>query len=261
MDNNDFPVVIITGASRGLGAACARLAFRTGATVVLCARNSYKLTNLADEILSEGGHALAVAADVSIADDCRRIVKESVSRFGRIDALINNAGVLEPISPVSHGDIDGWTTNLKINFLGAVLMVQACVPYLREQSGRIINVSSGAAINVISGWGAYSASKAALNQFTRVLAAEEKKITSIAFRPGVIDTEMQAFIRKQGHTGMQEEDYEYFVTLNSERKLLAPEIPARALVALSLHAPRELSGKFIAWDDEVVKDLLSQHFS
>jgi NAD(P)-dependent dehydrogenase (short-subunit alcohol dehydrogenase family) len=259
--NKDVPVVIITGASRGLGAACARLAFRTEAAVVLCARSAEKLSNLADEILDEGGTTLAVSADVSIADDCRRIVEAANSRFGRIDALINNAGVLEPIAPVSHGEISEWLNNLKINFLGAVMMVKACIPYMREQSGRVINVSSGAAINPIPGWGAYCSSKAALNQFTRVLAAEEKKITSIAFRPGVIDTEMQAIIRKQGHTGMQEDDHRNFVTLHSEGKLLAPEMPARALVALSLYAPRELSGEFIAWDDDVVKDLISQHFS
>jgi NAD(P)-dependent dehydrogenase (short-subunit alcohol dehydrogenase family) len=257
--DKDFPVVIITGASRGLGAACAQIASQAGAGVVLCARSEQDLVELVDQILAEGSHALAVIADVSSTADCQRIVYETISRFGRIDALINNAGILEPIAPIATGEIGGWLDNIKINLLGAVMLSQASLPYLRNQSGRIINVSSGAAINVVPGWGAYCASKAALTHFTRVLAAEENEITTLSFRPGVIDTEMQATIRNVGKLGMQKDNYDYFVNLHSQGELLPPEIPARSLVALSLYAPRELSGKFISWDDEAVRQLVSHY--
>lgn len=255
------PVVIVSGASRGLGAAAAKIASRAGARVVLCARSEQYLKSLATDIFSKEGQALAIPADVSIPDDCQRVVSETVSLFGRIDALINNAGVLEPVAPISDWDPDGWKYNFTVNLLGAVMLVQAALPFLRERSGRVINVSSGAAINPMPGWGAYCSSKAALNQFTRVLAAEEEKITTVALRPGVIDTEMQATIRILGQAGMHQGDYSHFVNLHTEGKLLPPEVPARAAVTLSLYATPEMSGEFVSWDDKAVQDLIFQHFT
>jgi NAD(P)-dependent dehydrogenase (short-subunit alcohol dehydrogenase family) len=259
--DKENPVVIVTGASRGLGAATAWIASQMGAKVVLVARSEQALTKLVNEIQSKGGYALAVVADVSVPDDCNRIIAEATDRFGRIDSLINNAGALEPIAPISRWDYIGWQNNLNVNLLGPVMMVQSALPFLREQSGRVINVSSGAAVNAIPGWGAYCTSKAALNQFTRVLSAEEEQITAIAFRPGVVDTEMQATIRRQGRQGMPLEDYAHFVSLHTEGKLLRPENPARALVVLSLYSPHEWSGEFLSWDNGAVQELVSQYFT
>lgn len=255
------PVVIITGASRGLGAAAARSASQLGADIVLSARTEEDLVKLADKIQNEGGHALVVPADVSLPDDCRRIVAKTITHFNRIDAVINNAGILEPVAPLSRWDPEGWKMNFDINLMGAVMLVQAALPYLRENFGRVINVSSGAAVNVVSGWGAYCVSKAALNHFSRVLAVEEEHITTLSFRPGVVDTKMQETIRNKGSQGMPENDHKRFVNLHENGQLLPPELPARALGVLSLFAPPKWSGEFIAWDDEKVKEIVSKYFN
>jgi len=245
--------ILITGASRGLGAAMARIAAEMGAAVVINARSEGALEEVAAEIEQGGGTVLAVPGDVSKQADCAALVERTMARFGRLDALINNAGILEPVNPIAKADPAAWEYNLLVNVLGPMMLIQAAIPHLRERNGRVINVSSGAAVSAVPGWAAYCASKGALNQITRVLAKEEPAITAVAVRPGVVDTEMQAVIRKDGKSGMTEQDHRRFVGYHEGGELLAPEKPARALVALALHAPKEWSGEFLSWDDERVK--------
>ncbi|MFN2292733.1 MAG: SDR family NAD(P)-dependent oxidoreductase, partial [Anaerolineae bacterium] len=213
------PTVIVTGASRGLGAAAARLAAQLGADVVLTARTEESLQAVAGEIEQAGGQALVVAGDVSRPEDCRQVVERTVERFGGIDGLVNNAGILEPIRPISEAEAEAWRKNWAVNVLGPVMMCQAALPYLRKSKGRVVNVSSGAAINAVEGWGAYCVSKAAINHLTRMLAAEEPNVTSIAFRPGVVETGMQKTIREQGAEGMPRAQYERFVRYHEQGEL------------------------------------------
>ena len=105
------------------------------------------------------------------------------------------------------------------------------------------------------GWGAYDLSKAALNHFTRQLAAEEPNLVSVAFRPGVVDTEMQAEIRSHGREAMPPASYARFVRSFQAGKLLPPEKPGRALAMLALWAPQALSGEYVSWDDPRVEAL------
>ena len=249
------PSVLIAGASRGLGAAAARAAARLGANVTLMARSADDLEQVAGEIRDAGGQALIVVGDVSLPDDCRRAVDETVARFGGLDGLVNNAGVLGPIGPLAGADREGYERNWAINVLGPVLMSREAIPHLRPNAGRILNVSSGAAIHAIEGWGAYCLAKGALNQLTRVIAAEEPNITAISFRPGVVDTEMQATIRREGSGGMPEEVYRRFVGYHRQGELLPPRLPGCVLAALVLHAPAEWSGSFLSWDEEEVRSL------
>ncbi|MBT3389291.1 MAG: SDR family NAD(P)-dependent oxidoreductase [Chloroflexi bacterium] len=249
------PVIIITGASRGLGAAAAKIAARLGATVVLNARSVDALEKVAAEIRVAGGQVLALPGDVSQPDVCHQLVSESVARFGRLDAVVNNAGVIRPIAPISTANPDEWQRLFEINLVGPLRLIQAALPHLRESRGRVVNVSSGAAVKVVQGWGAYSASKAALNHFTQTLAAEEPLVTSLALRPGAIDTEMQVTIRADGERGMTPEAHGQFSGLYREQKLLRPEVPGRALATLALHAPPELNGEFVSWDDSRVQAL------
>jgi NAD(P)-dependent dehydrogenase (short-subunit alcohol dehydrogenase family) len=139
------------------------------------------------------------------------------------------------------------------------MLTQAALPHLRQQSGRVISVSSGAAIKVMPGWAAYCASKAALNHFARLLAEEEPTITSIAFRPGAVDTAMQATIRRDGAEGMPADLYAKFVRYHQEGELLPPEVPACALAVLALHARREWSGAFLPWNNEPVQSLVRRY--
>ncbi len=248
-------VVIVTGASRGLGAATARILAEMGARLVLNARSEGPLLTLVDEIRAAGGGAVAVRGDVSDPAVCRAVVQAALDRFGRLDALINNAGIIEPIAPVAEASGDAWARNLAINVIGPVLMTAAALPHLRARSGRVISVSSGAALDPVSGWGAYCAAKAALNQYNAVLALEEPQITAITFRPGVVDTAMQAAIRRDGAGKMAGDEHARFVGYFERGELPPPERPGRALALLALYAPHDWSGHFIRWNEERVAAL------
>jgi NAD(P)-dependent dehydrogenase (short-subunit alcohol dehydrogenase family) len=248
--------ILITGASRGLGAATARIAAQMGANVALMARSVDELEAVAQEVSAVGVQALPVIGDVRHAGDCQRAVQEVVKQLGHLDAVVNNTDVLGPIAPVAHWDPEGWQENWVANVLGPVLLTQAALPYLRQRKGRVINVSSGAAVSVIPGWAAYSVSKAALNHWTRALAQEEPAITAIAFRPGVVDTAMQAAMRHEEGEDMSEEAYTRFLRYYEEGKLLPPAVPGCSLAVLALEAPHEWTGAFLPWNSEEVLSLV-----
>jgi NAD(P)-dependent dehydrogenase (short-subunit alcohol dehydrogenase family) len=120
----------------------------------------------------------------------------------------------------------------------------------------VINISSGAAVGAVSGWGAYCVSKAAINMFTEMIAAEEDDVAAIALRPGVVDTEMQATIREAGGEGMPDEVHARFVRYHRQGELLPPEAPGCAAAVLAFHAPHEWSGEFMSWNEERVQSLV-----
>jgi len=243
------PVVIISGASRGVGASVACWLATKGAGMMLIARSEDALSEISDKVRQAGGTPLATVADVSDQSVCQRAVEKTLAHFGRLDALICNAGVLPPLSSVATADPDAWRYNVAVNLLGPFYLAHSALPELRKQKGRIVNVSSGAAMHPIFGGSAYCASKAALNQFTAVLAAEEPSVTAIAMRPGVVDTEMQAFIREQGKKTMPSEQLDYYLELRDKGLLEPPSVPARAIAWLALYAPCEWSGKFLSYDE------------
>ncbi len=246
---NDHPVVIVTGASRGVGAAVARWLAKVKAGVTLVARSLDDLKRVAGDIHRLGGDAVTFKADVADHRACRRVVEKTLDHFGRIDALVNNAGVFQPVSPIRRADPDAWRYNLEVNILGVFFMCQAAIPQLKEQRGRIVNVSSGAATSVIEAGSAYCASKAALNHFTKVLAAEEPEITAVSVRPGVVDTEMQALIRRKGPEVMPKKQIASYLNPKTRGQLEPPMVPARSIAWLALNAPAELSGMFLNYDD------------
>ncbi|MBE2225038.1 MAG: SDR family NAD(P)-dependent oxidoreductase [Anaerolineae bacterium] len=251
--------IIITGASRGLGLAIAQDAAALGASVAMFARSAELLAQEAQNIRDAGGAALAVPGDISQLADCRRLVEKTMSNFGRIDSIVHNAGMLEPIAPIAEADPAVWQQNLMTNLLGPMMLTQAALPYLRQNRGRVIHVSSGAATYAIAGWSAYCATKGGLNQLSRALAIEEELVTSLAVRPGVVDTEMQALIRTLGAEGMPEAAYQRFLNLKEKGELLPPEVPGGTLAVLALYAPREWDGDFLSWDEERVQELVRMY--
>ena len=251
--------IVVTGASRGLGAAAARAAGELGANVALVARSAEDLQAVARDVRAAGGQALALPGDVGRPEDCDRVIAETVERFGGIDALANNAGILEPMGPVAEAEAESWERNWRVNVLGPLMMTRAALPHLRRQKGRVINVSSGAAESAVPGWGAYCVSKAAVTHLSRMIAAEEPDVTAISFRPGVVDTEMQAVIRRDGAEGMPGEVYERFVRYHRYGELLPPAVPGCALAVLAFFAPPKWSGAFLSWDDEQVQSLVRRY--
>jgi NAD(P)-dependent dehydrogenase (short-subunit alcohol dehydrogenase family) len=249
------PVILITGASQGLGAAMASLAATKGAQVVLAARNAEALETQAQKIIQNGGRALTVTGDISRDEDCQSIIDSTIQTYGRIDALINNAGVIEPFARIAEVNHEDWDYHLRVNLLGPVRLCQLAIPSLRQSRGRVINLTSHAAEIEIPGGSAYSTSKAALNRFSKVLAAEEPEITVILFIPGETDTSMQAVIREKSKGIAPEAIYQYFTDLHEQGKLLSPEIPAQAAVSLAMGAPHDWSGEILQWDDEKVQAL------
>jgi NAD(P)-dependent dehydrogenase (short-subunit alcohol dehydrogenase family) len=253
------PVVIVTGASRGLGAAAAILLAAQGAAVVLTARSEADLRAVADDIHTHGGEAHPIVCDVSQPTACQQLVEETLSRYGHLHSIVNNAGVIQPIASIAESNPVHWTENLIINLAGPYYLTRYALPHLRAQRGRVINVSSGAAVMVFEGWSAYAAAKAGLNHFTRALAAEEPDITAIAFRPGKIDTPMQATIRSEGGQGMTAEQHAAFVRFHEQGELASPFAVGRVLAALALHAPHAWSGEFINITEARATALADEH--
>ena len=245
-------VAIVTGASRGLGAAVASWLGQAGAAVTLIARSEAKLNETGDDVRRLGGEPLVSRADVSQYDACRKAVDSTLDRFGRIDAVVNNAAIVQPISAVARTDPADWRHNLEVNLLGPFNLIRASAEALRQQKGRVVNVSSGAANLALESMSAYCTGKAALNHFTRVLAVEEPELTALAVRPGVVDTDMQTFIRKEGPRAMPSDQADFYRQLKDRGELEPVKIPARSIAWLGLYAPREFSGKFLDYDDPLI---------
>ena len=245
----DGPVVILTGASRGMGVEIARWLARAGARITLVARSADPLEEISEETNRLGGEGLPFSVDIAEPTGCNEAIRKTMDRFGRMDALINNAGLLGPIARVADADPDAWRYNLEVNLLGPFFLTRAALPHLRIAGGRVVNISSGAAVKSVRGWSAYCVAKAGLTHFTRILAEEEPDVISVAVRPGVVDTRMQEMIREEGPGAMSEDKVNYFQALKSENKLEPPSVPARSVAWLALHAPREMNGEFVEYDD------------
>jgi NADP-dependent 3-hydroxy acid dehydrogenase YdfG len=202
MDHVAGKTVVITGASRGIGAASARVLAQMGAHVVLGARDKAALDALAKEI---GGTALA--CDVADYDQTEALIAAA----GRVDVLVNNAGLIEPIARLEDSDPKAWSTVVDVNLKGVYNGIRAVLPRMAEQgSGTIINISSGAAYNVLEGWSHYCATKAAVLQLTRAVHKEmaDRGIRSIGLSPGTVATDMQRDIKASGINPVAQLDWD-----------------------------------------------------
>ncbi len=186
-------VVIITGASQGLGRALALAFSREGANLVITSRNEDALKPVAEEAEGAGAEVLVIAVDVSESEDVEKLVKAAAERFGRIDVLVNNAGLLGPRVPIAEYPEDEWRKVLEANLTGPFLLSKAVIPHMPE-GGSIVNITSGVSIEGRPRWGAYSVSKFGLEGLTQILAAEleERGIRANSVDPGSMRTEMRA---------------------------------------------------------------------
>lgn len=185
-------IVVITGASSGLGAQAALHLAEQGATVVLGARREDRIRALAEEIIAKGGTALAVETDVTDRASVQNLVDTAVRTYGRIDVLLNNAGVM-PLSPLENLRVDEWDLMIDVNIKGVLYGIAAALPHMKaKKSGHIINVSSVAGHRVLENSAVYSATKFAVRALSEGLRGEVKpyNLRTTVISPGAVQSEL-----------------------------------------------------------------------
>ncbi|KAI5848158.1 hypothetical protein BZA05DRAFT_446865 [Tricharina praecox] len=240
------PVILLTGASRGLGLAIAcHLLTHTTANLHLISRSAIPLVS----------PRISVSLlDLSLDTSAPLAIATCLSVWGRLDSLILNHGLLSPVTPLSFATASAWRAAFNTNLFSHVGLLAAALPSLRAApNGRVVLVSSGAAVTGYPAWGAYGAAKAAMNHLVLTLEAEEPRLTAIAVRPGVVDTEMQREIREVHQAAMGAAG-ERFVDAHRDGKLLAPEVPGAVVARLAMGMGRELGGKFLSWNAEELRE-------
>lgn len=247
----DARVIILTGASRGIGLAIAHYLLQRSHKLIVVSRTEAPLRELEKQY---NGQVAVLAGDLADLSLGEKAVDLARTYWQKLDGLIVNHGVLDPISTVANSKAEQWRAAYDINFFSAVAISTAAIPELRKTRGRIIFTSSGASTSAYTTWGAYGSAKAALNHLALTLGTEEKEITTISVRPGVVDTEMQRDIREKHNTLMTKTDAAKFAELKTSGGLLKPEQPGHVMAKLVLDAPTSLSGKFLTWNADELKD-------
>ncbi|MGD8395846.1 MAG: SDR family NAD(P)-dependent oxidoreductase [Candidatus Eiseniibacteriota bacterium] len=241
----DGTVILVTGASAGLGRALALTAGARGATVVLLARGSARLEALATEIERAGGIALPTPTDVRHAEAVARAFRTIDERCPRLDLVVHCAGVLEPIGPQETLDPEEMRASLEVNVLGAFLVTRAAIAAMRARppGGTLIHVTSGAASKPYRGWSAYCSGKAALDMLMRCAAAEAvgTPVRIMAVNPGPFESAMQELIRCTDADRFPAR--ERFQQLHDTGRLPAPRTIAEIVLDLGLAAWPELAGE------------------
>jgi NADP-dependent 3-hydroxy acid dehydrogenase YdfG len=221
MSKLDGKTVAITGASRGIGEATARLFAAEGANVALIARSQPAITIIAEEI---GPRALAVPCDISDYAAVDAAMQSIEDRFGPVDILINNAGVIDPIGDLKALDPEAWGQLIDINVKGVFYAMRRVVPTMVARGGgTVLTISSGAAHRPVEGWSAYCTSKAGAAMLTAMLDLEERAngIRAMGLSPGTVATRMQREIKASGINAVSQLDWSDHVP---------PDWPAQALL-------------------------------
>jgi NADP-dependent 3-hydroxy acid dehydrogenase YdfG len=226
-------VIVITGASSGLGEATAKHLSALGATVVLGARRADRIEKLANEITSNGGKALAVAADVTQLDEVKKLVDSAVEQFERVDVILNNAGIM-PLSPMDRLNVEEWNKMIDVNIKGVLNGIAAVLPYMKaQQSGQIINTSSVAGHKIFTGSAVYSATKFAVRALTEGLRMDVKpyNIRTTIVCPGAVKTELLDHITE---ADVQQANQDYVGSVG-----ISPDSFAR-VVAFAISQPEDV---------------------
>ncbi len=222
-------VVIITGASSGIGAAIAQELARSGAKVVLGARRIERLKDLAEEIKHEGGEVAYSVADVKRREDPERLVALACEQFGRLDVIVNNAGVAQ-LSRIDALDVEGWEEMIDINFKGVLYGIAAAMPVFKKQgAGHVVNIISTSGLKIVPMQGIYAGTKNAVRTISEALRQESQgdiRVTGIS--PGFVQTELAS--------SMKNEEMRGAIQTTMEKLAITPDAIARA-VAFAIGQP------------------------
>lgn len=236
--------VMITGASRGIGAETARIFANAGANVALLARSREAIADLAGEL---GDRALAIPCDVSRYWELDSAISATVDAFGSLDVLIGNAGVIEPIARLETSDPEAWGHVIDINLKGVYYGMRAAVPVMAANGGgTIITISSGAAHNALEGWSHYCASKAGAAMMTKALDLESRDqgIRAMGLSPGTVATQMQREIKASGVNAVSRLDWSDHIPA---------DWPARALLWMCSADADEFLGQELSLRDPAIR--------
>ncbi|EAQ03886.1 20-beta-hydroxysteroid dehydrogenase, putative [Pseudooceanicola batsensis HTCC2597] len=237
-------VAMITGASRGIGEAAAREFAAAGAKVVLVARSEDRIAELAGEI---GNSAVAVPCDISRYWEVESAVNAALQAFGRLDILVGNAGVLQPITHLTEADPEAWGQVMDVNIKGVFNGMRAAIPVMQAKGGgTVITVSSGAAHSPLEGWSAYCTSKAGAAMLTRAAHLENagKGLRVMGLSPGTVATQMQRDIKASGINPVSKLDWEDHIP---------PEWPAKALLWMCGPDADDYLGEEVSLRDEDIR--------
>jgi len=249
-------VAIVTGANQGLGLEIARRYAAVGASIVLCARDSGSLAQVRTQLQVHQSDVQvidAITADVSSLSDVERLVGHTLARFGKIDVLVNNAGIYGPMGAIEDVDWREWVRTIEINLLGSVLMARAVVPAMKaRRAGKIIQLSGGGATNPLPRISAYAASKAAVVRFAETLAEElqEFRIDVNSIAPGALNTRMLEEVLAAGPERVGAGFYQRSVK-QKQSGGAGLEQGAALAVFLASDASNGITGKLISalWDN------------
>jgi NADP-dependent 3-hydroxy acid dehydrogenase YdfG len=223
--NLDGTVALVTGASSGIGEATARMLADRGAAVAIVARRAERLETLANTIESGGGKAFAIEADVTDREQAENAVRRTVEELGRLDVLVNNAGVML-LGPILDAPVEEWDQMVQVNVLGLLYTAKAAIPHLLaaaaegpRQVADLVNISSVAGRQVSLGSGVYNATKHAVGAFSESLRQEvtERHLRVSLIEPGAVDTELTDHLRD----GIREQTKQRFADID---KLEATDI-------------------------------------
>ena len=241
-------MALITGGGRGIGAATARLLAREGAAVAVAARTEDEVISVAREIEAGGGAALPVSLDVTAEESVAGAFERTRAGLGPVDILVNNAGTPGVPLAVARTELSDWRRVFDVNVTGAFLCAREAMPRMISGDwGRIVNVSSAAARHPMAGMAAYGASKAALDQLTRVLALEGEphNVAATGVYPGVVDTRMQEESRGFPPDLVGKQLHRMFQGYHDFGMLRAPEEPAELIGFLCTPEAGRLNGHII----------------
>ena len=247
--------IIITGASRGLGVHIARAMWDNGANLLLAARSADALMSLKDDFERDQAVDQEIhitAADFALSTAAGLILNEAQKVWGRLDGLVNNAGILGPVGPLWKNPWNAWEETIQVNLLAPVSLCRACIGWMKEGGqGKIINLSGGGATGPRPNFSAYAVAKTGVVRFTEILAEEVRdlniQVNSIA--PGALNTDMLETVLREDPESVGKDEYESALK-QKEGGGASPERAARLCVFLASPASNGITGKLISaiWD-------------